>query len=176
MNAKELEDAVISVVQEVQIKLGMAEGAVSLYMPLDSICTSDGTMNSEDILTDFTTAVRSRLGDVDCVIEDDRIRITVPEQGCLYAASLPVSPILKVMVDSVLAGDDVGILRSRLNALSDKCVWDDVDAEEFDHVVHFEDGSDSHVYCIKDESGHITYHRFSRSDYSRLGFGVSIDE
>ena len=37
---------------------------------------------------------------------------------------------------------------------------------EFDWLIEFEDGEpDEYRYCIADEGGHLTYHRFTREDY-----------
>ena len=43
--------------------------------------------------------------------------------------------------------------------------------EEFDWLVYFEDGKpDAFFYCLKDDMGHVTYHRFTREDYEAFGF------
>lgn len=171
MDVQELEDAVISTVQETQVKLGPVNGAVSLYLPLDSICSHSTSNCPDGTLRDFVKNVRSRLGDVEYSIKDDRVRITVPKEGCIYVSKLPVSPVLRVMVDSILEGKDSKELKADLMQLSPGCVWIDVLEKEFDHVVYFKDDIDPYIYCIKEEMGHLTYHRFSRNDYLRLGFG-----
>ncbi len=171
MDVQELEDAVISTVQETQVKLGPVDGAVSLYLPLDSICPHPDTSCTDVVLRDFVNSARPRLGDVEYSIKDDRVRITVPKDGCTYVSKLPVSPVLKVMVDSILEGKHTKELKASLMMISPGCVWIDVTEKEFDHVVYFKDEIDPYVYCIKEEIGHITYHRFSRNDYLRLGFG-----
>lgn len=39
----------------------------------------------------------------------------------------------------------------------------------FDYLVWFEDGSpDSYRYCIREELGHVIYHRYTEEDYRRL--------
>lgn len=171
MDVKELEDTVISTVQETQVKLGPVDGTVSLYLPLDSICSHRTPSCPDGLLRDFVNSARSRLGDVEYSIKDDRVRITVPKEGCKYVSKLPVSPVLRVMVDSILEGKDSKELKAGLMRISPGCVWIDTNEKEFDHVVYFKDEIDPYIYCIKEEIGHITYHRFSRNDYIRLGFG-----
>ncbi|UAL07298.1 MAG: DUF3877 family protein [Candidatus Methanogranum gryphiswaldense] len=171
MDSKELENAVISTIQETQVKLGLAKGAVSLYIPLDSLFSPDGICNgSNEILDEFMEDSKERLGKVECSILDNRVRIIVPEEGCRYVSTLPVSPVLKVFVDSVLEHVETKELKARLQNISADCIWKDIEGEEFDSVVYFKDGTDPYVYCITTECGHLTYHRFSREDYSKLGF------
>jgi hypothetical protein len=171
MDVQELEDAVISTVQETQVKLGPVNGAVSLYLPLDSICSHRTSNCPDGILRDFVKNVRSRLGDVEYSIKEDRVRITVPKEGCIYVSKLPVSPVLTAMVDSIMEGKDSKELKASLMEISSGCVWIDVSEKEFDHVVYFKNDIDPYIYCVKEEMGHLIYHRFSRNDYLRLGFG-----
>jgi hypothetical protein len=171
MDSKELENSVISTIQEIQVKLGFAKGAVSLYIPLDSLSSPEGSCNgSKEILEDFVKNSKGRLGNVDYHVVDNRVIIIVPEKGCRYVSTLPVSPVLKIFVNSVLEHVEIKELKARLQNVSAGCIWKDIEGEDFDSVVYFEDGADPYVYCIKTECGHLTYHRFSREDYSRLGF------
>ncbi|MFA6728802.1 MAG: DUF3877 family protein [Prevotella sp.] len=170
MDSKKLENAVISTIQETQIKLGFVKGAVSLYIPLDSL-SSDGTRNkSRETLDAFIKNSKDKLGNIECSILDNRVRIIVSEEGCRYISTLPVSLVLKIFVNSVLEHIEIKELKTRLQRASTGCIWKDVEGEEFDAIAYFEDDTDPYVYCIKTEYGHLTYHRFSREDYSRLGF------
>ena len=43
------------------------------------------------------------------------------------------------------------------------------DGGDFQYVLYFPDGTvDPYYYCITDEMGHLTYHRFTRADYLAL--------
>ncbi|MGN1045266.1 MAG: DUF3877 family protein [Candidatus Methanomethylophilaceae archaeon] len=160
-----LEERIVSAIQEMQVKLGQSSGSVSLYLPMD---TSDTDIGKG--LAAFREGVRPRLGDVECSVEDGRIRITVPEEGCGYVSGLPVSPVLRVMVDSVMSHDTPDVLRERLSSISDGLVWKGVEGDGFDHIAYFTDGTDPYIYCIDSDCGPMTYHRFTRGDYAAFGF------
>lgn len=169
MGLDDLEDRVISTIQEMQVKLGQSPGAVTLYLPLDCL---DGDADAE--LSRFREHVRPGLGDVVCTVEGDRVRITVPEEGCRYVARLPVSPVLTAMVDAVMSRESLDGIRARLAGISSGLVWEEVDGDGFDHIAYFDDGTDPYIYCIDSDCGPITYHRFSRSDYAAFGFGNPV--
>ena len=43
--------------------------------------------------------------------------------------------------------------------------------EEFDCLIYFEDGEpDAFYYCLKEDMGHVSYHRFTKADYESFGF------
>ena len=166
MDPSDLEDRIVSTVQEMQVKLGQSSGSLSLYLPLDCL---DGDV--EDEIARFREHVRHKLGDVACTLDDGRVRITVSEEGCRYVAGLPVSPVLLTMVDAVMSRESLDGIKARLEKVSKGLVWKEVDGDGFDHIAYFTDGTDPYVYCIDSDCGPISYHRFSRRDYEAFGFG-----
>lgn len=46
--------------------------------------------------------------------------------------------------------------------------FQEMENDEFDYLLRFEDGDDNYLYCFKDEGCHITYHRFLPEDYREL--------
>ncbi len=171
MEPKELEDIVISTIQETQVKLGFAGGSEALYLPLGSIDAEEDEGRIADFLKEFEDYVRPRLGDVECRILDQRVRITVSEEGCRYVSSLPVGPVLRFMVDAVSEHKDLETFRKELSERFPSSIWKDVDGDGFEHIVYFDDGTDPSVYCIGSECGMLIYHRFSRRDYNAFGYG-----
>ena len=166
MDPSDLEDRIVSTVQEMQVKLGQSSGSLSLYLPLDCL---DGDVEEE--IARFREHVRPKLGDVACTLDDGRVRITVSEEGCRYVAGLPVSPVLLTMVDAVMSRESLDGIKARLEKVSKGLVWKEVDGDGFDHIAYFTDGTDPYVYCIDSDCGPISYHRFSRRDYEAFGFG-----
>ncbi|MGN0097863.1 MAG: DUF3877 family protein [Candidatus Methanomethylophilaceae archaeon] len=166
MDPSDLEDRIVSTVQEMQVKLGQSSGSLSLYLPLDCL---DGDVEEE--IARFREHVRPKLGDVACTLDDGRVRITVSEEGCRYVAGLPVSPVLLTMVDAVMSRESLDGIKARLEKVSKGLVWKEVDGDGFDHIAYFTDGTDPYVYCIDSDCGPISYHRFSRRDYEVFGFG-----
>lgn len=171
MSPEDLEELVVSTMQETQVKLGSASGSEVLYLPLSSIDPKEDPEMIGKVLDGFRAGCRSRLGDVECEILDQRVRITVPESGNLYVSKLPVSPVLRLMVRAVSEHMGVEDLRAELDRDFPGHVWKDVDGDGFEHIVYFEDGSDPNVYCIGRECCQLVYHRFSRRDYLAFGFG-----
>ena len=173
MTPEELEETVVATIQETQVKLGSAAGAECLYLPLDSVAPGGDPAEAAAVARAFAESARPRLGDVVCEVLEGRLRITVPEEGGRYVAGLPVSPVLRLMVDAVTGGYTVEALRAELDARFPGHVWRDADGDGgFDYVVYFEDGTDASVYCIGVECCRLTYHRFSRRDYDAFGFGA----
>ena len=170
MDAEELESEVVGTVQETQVKLGFSGGAESLYIPLDAL--ADDREGAERLLGEFALRVRPRLGEVECGIARGRARIVVPEEGCRRVASLPVSPVLRAMVDAVNSRIPVAELRRRLESDFPDCVWRDAAGDGFDHVVTFDPLTDPNVYCVGTECGLLTYHRFSGRDFEAFGFSL----
>ena len=171
MDAKELEETVISTIQETQVKLGSLSGTESLYLPLSSVDPDEDVGRIQDVLDSFRESCRPRLGDVSCEILEGRVRITVPESGGRYVSSLPVSPVLRLMVDSVVSHRSLEQLRDALSEQFPSCTWRDVDGDGFEHIAYFDESVDPYVYCIGTECCMVTYHRFSRKDYLAFGFG-----
>lgn len=171
MSPDDLEAAVISTIQETQVKLGSSEGSEVLYMPISSLDPEGNLQALRGIIDEFRDGCRLTLGDVECEILDQRVRIIVPESGCRYVSTLPVSPVLKLMVRAVSEHMDVGELRAELDRDFPGHVWKDVEGDGFEHIVYFDDGSDPNVYCIGSECCQLVYHRFSRRDYLAFGFG-----
>ena len=171
MDVGELEKLVVSTVQETQLKLGPANGSESLYMPLASIAPDGNIAAAAGLIEEFKRKTSSYLGDVECTILDDRVRVVIPRKGAEYVSKLPVSPVLATMVDSVSKHMSLDQLRDRMTSEFGDCIWKNIDGDGFQCVAYFEK-TDPNVYCIGSEYGHLVYHRFSRSDYSAFGYGL----
>ncbi len=169
MEVGELEDIVISAIQETQVKLGPSNGSESLFLPLSSLDADEDRGKIADLMEKLAERCRDSMGEIDYAVMDDRIRITVPEKGSRYVAKLPVSPVLRLMVDSVMEHLSPEELRSRLESSFSDCNWKTVDGDGFQYIAYF-DKVDPYVYCIGHECCHLTYHRFSRKDYLAFGF------
>ena len=69
MDPSDLEDRIVSTVQEMQVKLGQSSGSLSLYLPLD--CMGDDV---DGEIARFREHVRPTLGDISCVLDGERAR------------------------------------------------------------------------------------------------------
>ena len=171
MEVGELEDIVISAIQETQVKLGPSNGSESLYLPLSSLDSEEDRGRIADLMEKLVERCRDSMGDIDYAVMDDRVRIIVPEKGGRYVAKLPVSPVLRLMVDSVREHLTPEELKARLESSFPDCTWKSVDGDGFQYIAYF-DEVDPYVYCIGYECRHLIYHRFSRKDYLAFGFDL----
>jgi hypothetical protein len=166
MNGKKLKDKVVEMIQESQLKLGFADGSVSVFLPSDSISGDDGSLKS--ILDEFVSLSEEDLGDVTYYVENGRVAITVPASGSEFVKSMPVNPISRFIIEALGNHATVTELKEGLAKISPSFEWKEVEGDGFRYVLSFPDGTDDRIYCINEEMGHLTYHRFSKEDYPNL--------
>lgn len=162
MNGEELYRRVVKTVQEMYLKIGDSSGSVSLFYPFegdfDILCREFGESSSS--------------APVPIVLErmPSRVRVTVPEEDCVFFQSLGISEVMRTVIDLVKGniGIDALILSisDRYPGVKSKCM----DCLDFDAVLIFPESLDPDVYCLTEEMGTVTYHRFSREDYLAMGF------
>lgn len=178
MNYAKLERNVIEVMEEQQVKLGFDGNAVYLFYPLSSIGLLLDVSADEETLTEalngFCAHVRDQLGNVEFSMRDGRVSLIIPPEGCEFVKRGLKEDSFIVRLIRMVAGhhahmDDVIAL---FKEYSDHVhVEKTPDGEEFDCLVYFIDGEpDSFYYCLKEDMGHVTYHRFTKADYEAFGF------
>lgn len=177
VNYKRLEQNIIDVIKEEQIKLGYRSETVRLYYPLTSLnnflITDCSEEQMQQVLTDFCDAVEEKLGRIEVTNRGERFCLAVPPEGIDY--------IHDHMADTEFIVDFIRTIEKH------GCTMDDVFKQfykhsehvhiekmnngEFDYLVYFEDGKpDEFRYCIKDEGCHMIYHRFTVEDYKDFQF------
>ena len=173
-----LEQNVIEVMEEQQAKLGFDGNAVYLFYPLSSLAALLGVSpDKEEILralAGFCAHVRERLGQIAYVLKEGRVSLEIPPEGGAYVQAQMneekfIVRLIKLIGTHHARIEDVIAL---FKAYSD-CVHAErmPQNEEFDWLVYFADGKpDAFFYCLKDDMGHVTYHRFTREDYEAFGF------
>ena len=179
MNYEKLERNIIEVMEEQQLKLGFDGNAVYLFYPLSSLASLLDVCNEEKTilaaLKAFCVHVRGRLGDIRCELRDGRVSFEVPAAGCEYVKRhLDENGFIARLIGMVAGHhahlqDVIALFKEySANVQVEKMPA----GEEFDYLVYFEDGEpDGFYYCLKEEMGHVTYHRFTREDYCSFGFG-----
>lgn len=178
MNYTKLEKNLINVMKEAQIKLGYDGNALRMNYTVSSLNNlldtdlSAGEM--KDALSGFCRAVEDRLGGIDVTVKDENIlTFCIPAQGTQYVHDHIDSSEFIVEFINAVGGHDctmekiIGIFRRH----SDKVHIEQIDNDEFNYLIYFEDGvPDDFLYCINDDGLHITYHRFTEADYHDFGF------
>ncbi|MBQ9886714.1 MAG: DUF3877 family protein [Lachnospiraceae bacterium] len=177
MNFNRLEQNIIDVMTEQQLKLGYRSEVVRLYYPLLSLNRFLGTeydaVQMKAALDEFCEYASERLGRITITNKKDRFCFVMPpqagdyvhehadENGFLYEL------IKQVEKHGVTINDVLDIFKK----YSDEVHFEQVDNGEFDYLVYFEDGRpDDFRYCITDEGAHVIYHRYTKEDYEDFGF------
>lgn len=180
MDYKMLEDNLADVILEAQLKLGYEGRSMSMNYPLQSLNRLLGT--SEDgegmkrLLDGFADFAQEQLGRVEYSRHDgDIFRLCVPEKGVEYIHGLSGSASSGFLAELIAQIKQPGTTMEQVLEIfrrhSDRVHVEDSDSGEFDKLVYFEDGiPDDHFYCLTDEGICVTYHRFTREDYTDLGF------
>lgn len=174
---KELENNIIEVIKEEQIKLGYASETIRLYYPLESICNllgSDYTVAElYDTLNQFCEFVKPRLGEVEFFNTETRYCIVIPPTGVDYVhESIEENYFLRDFIGKISSHDcTFEDLLKVFNRYSNDVICEKMSNGEFDYLIYFKDQiPDAYKYCIKFENCHAIYHRFTRADYENFGF------
>lgn len=161
MDGKELFSRLISTVQETAMKIGDSSGSISLYYPFQG---------------DFSTLedeFRSASADFpDMIIEDlpERVRVIVSEGDCNRISKLPMKGTIKDMVGLVKERLPFEDFRKNITSKYPDAKITKSAYQEFDWVLTFPKELDDDVYCLTEEFGQITYHRYSEEEYLSFGF------
>ena len=176
MNYNRLETSLIDVIKEEQAKLGYMKEKISLYYPLSSLNHFFGNETDAagmmEILKDFPSYIEEKFGEVAVSHRGDRFCFTVSEKASEYVHNnMKENEFIKALIELVgRHGCTIEEIKELFHSYSDKIITEPMDNEEFDVMIRFDDGSDPHYYCFKDEGCHIIYHRFLPEDYADFGF------
>ena len=156
MNFKKLENNLLDMIQEQQVKIGYMSGVTRFYYPLQSLNRLLGTELTEEemqhALEEFSDHACDRLGKVKASSKNERFCITLPPQASDYGCTL----------DEVM---------NVFHSYSKHVHMEKTTGTGFDYLVYFEDGiPDDYRYCLSLEGEHMIYHKFTPEDYEDFGF------
>jgi hypothetical protein len=175
-NYKSLENNIMDIIIEQQIKLGYREETLRLYYPMESInrlLEVELPIHELEIALDgFCQFVSEQLGNVKYSRSDQRFCILIPPKGVTYVYhNADNKSFLKELID-IVTGHQCSIedILAIFNRYSNHVICNKLFNGEFDYLIYFEDGiPDAYRYCIKFEECHVIYHRFTKADYEALG-------
>ena len=178
MNFEKLERNLIEVMEEQQAKLGFDGGVVWLFYPMASLNALLDTALDEEAMMQalqaFNTYALGRLGKMEIMCRDGRFSLGIsPEGGRYVQQHMDESKFIVRFIREISRhGSTMDELLSLFREYSDCVHFERMEnQQEFDYLVYFENGEpDSFYYCIKEDLGHMTYHRFTREDYHDFGF------
>ncbi len=174
---KALENSLIDIIKEEQIKLGYKSETIRLYYPMDSIQHLLGITGTaeelKEVLNQFCRQVIGTLGGVTYTNRDNRFCMIIPPEGVTYVhEKVAENHFLKDFIQKI--GEHACALEDILEVFhrySDHVLCEPMTNGEFDYKIMFEDGKPDHYrYCIKFEGCHAIYHRFTKADYEEFGF------
>lgn len=172
-----LENNIIDVIKEEQIKLGYARETIRLYYPIESVNNLlKGNYPLKElpgILDLFCEYVKPRLGNVTHSNKETRFCFIIPPNGVTY--------VHDEVEDRYFLRDFINIIDNHNQTLneilnvfhrySDSVICTKMDNGEFDYLIYFSDRlPDAFMYCLKFENSHVIYHRFTKADYESFGF------
>lgn len=136
--------------------------------------------------TDFTDTLKQQLqqyfdddgvlGNVFFVFREKNVEVGIPPKGVEYVHRFVEEPaFLKALIR--LFGNKhhctIEDVRELFESFSADYVCESLTGEKaasqgFDYVLYFKDSSiDAYYYCLKEEMGHLHYHRFTKEDYGQ---------
>ena len=163
MDGKILFSRVVDTVQETNLKIGDVFGSISLYYPYEGDFV-DLKVEFEKASADFPDLILEEL--------PQRVRVIVPEKDCARISKMPVRPTIKDMVEIINGHPSIDEFRNKITDLYPGARIYDSAYPEFDWLLVFPEEVDEDVYCLTEEMGRITYHRYSKDEFSDFGFTI----
>ncbi|MBR2278529.1 MAG: DUF3877 family protein [Eubacterium sp.] len=175
MNYNRLNNNLISVIKEAQLKLGYESHPIGVNYTEPSLChllcCEKGEV--EQKLADFCRESSDVFGKITFAKREGGYRLTVPQKGVDYVHSiLRGNEFLAVLINAVqMPGCTIETVLDIFHRFSDDVHFEEVANGEFDYLVYFEDeGIDEFWYCFHDDELQLEYHRFIKEDYLDFDF------
>ncbi|MBQ9517551.1 MAG: DUF3877 family protein [Eubacterium sp.] len=175
MISNRLQNNLISVIKEAQLKLGYESHALGVNYTEPSLCHLLDCDKSElpQQLEQFCSDGRDIFGEITFAKREGGYRFDVPQKGVDYVHSiLRDDEFLAVFIGTVRrAGCTVDDVLKVFYRYSDDVHFEEVQNGEFDFLIYFEDsGTDDFWYCFHDDGLQLEYHRFINEDYLDFDF------
>lgn len=175
MNSQNLINNITEQILELQLKLGFENESITLYYPYDSVRFLLETDKTDSELPALVREILNAadMGSIEVKATKSRMSVTLSPEAVSYIHDhFTPSAFLKDII--ALFSRHHGITLADILSVFDRYSPDYIcekmpEGSDFDYAIHFTDLSvDGFYYCIKDELGHMIYHRFIESDYNAL--------
>lgn len=177
MNFEKLENNIVDMIKEEQIKLGYRSEKVRLYYPLLSLNRLLGENYSikqmRECLKAFCEKCREKYGEIEISNQKEQFCFLIPPKGSDYIYQNTGKNEFLVEFINTIRNHNCTIeeLLNVFHNHSHHVHIEKVNHGEFDYLIYFEDGiPDDFLYCLTVEKFHIIYHRFTKEDYKDFQF------
>lgn len=174
MNYERLLKNVISVVKEWHVKLGYRKERIRLYYKKSSLMAMLKVSEAElyTQLIKFSEYAEKWIGKTEIQNTDaETVCFLLSETAGEYVnENTPSSGFIYDFIAEISKhGSTISSVTDVFYKYSDKVAAKDWPEPDFDKVIYFEDSSiDEFIYCLKEEGGHIIYHRFTKEDFEDM--------
>lgn len=178
MRSERLLKNIIDQIKELQIKLGYAQEVVRLYYPVSSLnllldVQAETAEEMKEMLQACEAFKASPLGKLTFSTHEGRIEAGVPAEGVKYVHDRVETPAFLTELIGFFQGHHSGGIQEVqdiFRKFSENYVCEKMpEGMDFDYVLYFPEGTvDEYYYCVKEEMGHMIYHRFMKEDYRLL--------
>lgn len=176
MDFTKLENNIIDVVQEEQLKLGYRREQISLFYPLSSLNhfleTSYRAEEMLNLLRGHFCGGAGKIKTEDVTCKNERFCLIVAEKTVSDIHDMPKDSFLAAFIEKIRTHNcTIDDLLEVFRKYSENVHCERVRNGEFNYLIYFENGTpNSYRYCITDEGCHMAYHRFTEEDYLDFGF------
>ncbi len=160
MDGKGLLARTVQSVQEMRLKIGDSAGSVSLYYPYEG--------DFEAMAEEFRRESSERFPGMVLETLLGRVRVTVPEEECERIAGMPMKETMEFITSLTKERIPLKEFLERVSERYPDAVSRESGVIDFDWILSFPEDRD--VYCLSEEMGQTTYHRFTEEDFLALGF------
>ena len=163
MNGYDLFSRAVSTVQETNITIGDSSGSISLYYPFEG--------DFKALENDFKKASSDY---PDIILEQlpQRVRVIIPESDSKRISKLPARQTIIDIVELVKERVPFQEFKNTILGKYPEARIERSEYMEFDWILMFPSELDDDLYCLTEEFGHITYHRYSRDEFESFGFVI----
>jgi hypothetical protein len=183
-----LEQTLIDMIQEQQVKLGYVKETIRLYFPESSIQylidgdeslgnksvtdkkLQDKSLSGEALSKELGKAlstINPSLGAIRFVLKGDRFALIIPPQGSAYVHEEVAQNAFLTALIQLFGSQQVDLekVKELFAAFDADYVCQEADGIEFDYLFYFNKAEENkYYYCVKFHGAHASYHRFNEHD------------
>ena len=165
MNGHDLFSRAISTVQETNITIGDSSGSISLYYPFEG--------DFKTLENDFKKA-SSEYPNIVLEQLPQRVRVVISEEDSRRISELPARQTIIDIVEAVKRRVPFEEFRRSIVEKYPEARIVKSEYIEFDWILIFPSELDEDIFCLTEEFGQITYHRYSREEFQSFGFSIPL--